>query len=139
MHPRVDGATMGPMNFLIKVVVNGVALWVASLLVDGIVFTDEGDTTRQVLTIGAVALVFGVLNAVIRPVLWFLSLPVLILTLGLFTFILNAIMLALTSWVADLVNLSFTVEAFWWDAVLGALIISIISLILSAVLPGRRD
>lgn len=139
MHPRVDGATMGPMNFLIKVLVNGVALWVASLLVDGIVFTDEGDTTRQVLTIGAVALVFGVLNAIIRPILWFLSLPVLILTLGLFTFILNAIMLALTSWVADLVNLSFAVEAFWWDAVLGALIISIISLILSAVLPGRRD
>lgn len=130
---------MGPMNFLIKVLVNGVALWVASLLVDGIVFTDEGDTTRQVLTIGAVALVFGVLNAIIRPILWFLSLPVLILTLGLFTFILNAIMLALTSWVADLVNLSFAVEAFWWDAVLGALIISIISLILSAVLPGRRD
>lgn len=127
------------MNFLLKVLVNGVALWIASLLVDGIVFTDEGDTTRQVLTIGGVALVFGVLNAIIRPILWFLSLPVLILTLGLFTFILNAIMLALTSWVADLINLSFTVDAFWWDAVLGALIISIVSLIISAVLPGTRD
>lgn len=127
------------MNFLLKVLVNGVALWIASLLVDGIVFTDEGDTTRQVLTIGGVALVFGVLNAIIRPILWFLSLPVLILTLGLFTFILNAIMLALTSWVADLINLSFTVDAFWWDAVLGALIISIVSLIISAVLPETRD
>lgn len=127
------------MSFLIKVLVNGVALWIASLLIDGITFPDDGDTTRLLLTIGAVALVFGVLNAVIRPILFILSLPVLILTLGLFTFILNAIMLALTSWVADLVNLSFTVEAFWWDAVLGALIITIVSLILNAVLPdGRR-
>lgn len=129
---------MGPMSFLIKVLVNGVALWIASVLVDGIEFAST-DTTARVITIGAVALVFGVLNAVLKPVLLLLSLPLLILTLGLFTFVVNAVMLALTSWLAGVLGLDFTVAEFFWDAILGALIITLVSLILSAVLPdGRR-
>ncbi|USQ76516.1 phage holin family protein [Ornithinimicrobium cryptoxanthini] len=127
------------MSFLIKVLVNGVALWVAALLVDGIVFEEASSTTAQVLTIAAVALIFGVLNAVIKPILTILSLPVLILTLGLFTFILNAIMLWLTQWVAAWFDLGFDVQSFWWDAVLGALIITIVSMVLNAVLPDGRD
>ena len=127
------------MTFLIKVIVNGVALWVASLLIDGIVFDDGSSTTAKVITIGAVALIFGVLNAIIKPILTIMTLPVLILTLGLFTFILNAIMLWLTSWVAGWFDLGFSVTSFWWDAVLGALIITIISMILNAVLPDGRD
>lgn len=130
---------MGAMSFLIKVIVNGVALWLTSLILNGIVFEDTSDTTALVLTIGAVGLIFGVLNAVIKPILFVLSLPVMVLTLGLFTFILNAIMLWLTSWVAGWFDLGFYVEAFWWDAVLGALIITIISMILNAVLPDGRD
>jgi putative membrane protein len=127
------------MSFVIKVLVNGVALWVASLLVDGIVFEDGSSTTARVLTIAAVALIFGVLNAIIKPILTILSLPVLILTLGLFTFILNAIMLWLTKWVAGWFDLGFDVQSFWWDAVLGALIVTIVSMILNAVLPDGRD
>lgn len=127
------------MSFLIKVLVNGVALWVAALLVDGIVFEDTSSTTSQVITIAAVALIFGVLNAVIKPILTILSLPVLILTLGLFTFILNAIMLWLTQWVAGWFDLGFEVNSFWWDAVLGALIITVVSMVLNAVLPDGRD
>lgn len=130
---------MGAMSFLIKVIVNGVALWLTSLILNGIVFEDTSDTTALVLTIGAVGLIFGVLNAVIKPILFVLSLPVMVLTLGLFTFILNAIMLWLTSWVAGWFDLGFYVESFWWDAVLGALIITIISMILNAVLPDGRD
>ncbi|USQ80345.1 phage holin family protein [Ornithinimicrobium faecis] len=127
------------MSFLIKVIVNAVALWITSRILDGIVFEDNSDTTAFVLTIAAVGLIFGVLNAVIKPILFVLSLPVMLLTLGLFTFILNAIMLWLTSWVAGWFDLGFYVEAFWWDAVLGALIITIISMILNAVLPDGRD
>jgi len=127
------------MSFLLKIVVNGVALWIASLLLDGIELAeDTTSTTTQLLTIGAVALVFGVLNAVIRPILLALSFPLLILTLGLFTFIVNAAMLALTSWLSGLMGLDFTVVDFFWDAVLGALIITIVSMILNAVLPDGK-
>jgi putative membrane protein len=122
------------MEFLVKVLVNGVALWVASLLISGITF--EGSrTTATVITIGAVALVFGILNAIVRPVLLFLSIPLLLLTLGLFAFIVNALMLALTSWLSGLLGLAFEVQDFWWDAVLGALVITIVSMILHALLP----
>ncbi len=120
---------------MIRVVVNGLALWVASLLISGISFGTGGSLVAQVLTIGAVGLVFGVLNAVVRPILFFLSLPLLVVTLGLFTFILNAIMLSLTSWIAGLLGLQFTVADFWWDAVLGALVITIVALVLNLVLP----
>ena len=130
---------MGPMSFLIKVVVNGVALWIASLLFDGIVFEDTTSTTAKALTILAVGLIFGVLNAIIKPILFVLSLPVLLLTLGLFTFILNAFMLWLTGVVSGWVNLGFDVTDFWWDAVWGALVITIVSMILNAVLPDGKD
>lgn len=77
-----------------------------------------------------VALVFGILNASIRPLLKLLSLPVIILTLGLFIFVINALMLLLTGWVSGLLNLGFYVEGFW-DAFFGGLIVSIVSLLLS--------
>lgn len=127
------------MSFLIKVLVNGVALWVASVLLEGIAFGADGDTTTtQVITIGAVALIFGILNAVLKPILLVLSLPLLLLTLGLFTFIVNALMLWLTSWLSDSLGLAFTVDSFFWDAVLGALVITLVSMILNAVLPDGR-
>ncbi|QDO87305.1 phage holin family protein [Ornithinimicrobium ciconiae] len=127
------------MNFLIKVAVNGVALWIASLLFDGIVFEDTSNTTAKVLTVLAVGLIFGVLNSIIKPILFVLSLPIMLLTLGLFTFILNAFMLWLTGTVAGWVNLGFEVTEFWWDAIWGALIITIVSMILNAILPDGRD
>lgn len=124
------------MSWLIKIAVNGVALWVASLIVTGVQLAEDSPSTgRTILTIALVALVFGVLNAVIRPILLFLSIPLLLLTLGLFTFIINAAMLALTSWFSGLVGLDFHVVDFFWDAVLGALIITVVSMILNAVLP----
>lgn len=126
------------MSWLIRIVVNGVALWVASLIVAGVQLAEDSTSTgNQILTIALVALVFGVLNAVIRPILMVLSIPLLLLTLGLFTFIVNAAMLALTSWVSGLVGLDFQVVDFFWDAVLGALIITVVSMLLNAVLPAE--
>jgi len=123
-------------SFAIKVLVNGVALWVAAQLVQGINFAvDKTSTSSQLVTILWVALIFGVLNALIKPVITILSLPVIILTLGLFTLIVNAAMLELTSWVAPHFHLAFHVDQFFWDAVIGSIIISVVSMILNAVLP----
>jgi putative membrane protein len=118
------------MVFLVRLLINAAALWVAVQLVDGI------DHRGSVWSLLFVALVFGVLNASIRPVLKLLSLPLLILTLGLFMFVINALMLMLTGWVSGLFNLGFYVAGFW-DAFVGALIISVVSLVLS-VLTGAR-
>lgn len=126
------------MSFLIKVIVNGVAVWIASLLFDGIVFEDQHSTTTKVLTVLAVGLVFGILNAIVKPILFVLTLPAMLLTLGLFTFILNAFMLWLTGVVSGWVGLAFDVTEFWWDAIWGALIITIVSMILNAVLPDGK-
>jgi putative membrane protein len=126
-------------SFAIKVLVNGVALWVAAQLVQGINFAvDKASTSSQLVTILWVALIFGVLNALIKPVITILSLPVIILTLGLFTLIVNAAMLELTSWVAPHFHLAFHVDQFFWDAVIGSIIISVVSMILNAVLPDGR-
>ena len=84
-----------------------------------------------------VALVLGLINTLIRPLLVILTLPVTILTLGLFMFVINALMLMMTGWVSGLFNLGFYVGGFW-DAFVGALIISLVSLVLSVATGARR-
>lgn len=125
------------MRILISIVANGLALWVAAWLLDGITFGGEG--TSLILTVLGVAAIFGVLNAIVRPVLLVLSLPLVVLTLGLFLFVLNALMLVLTSWLAGVVGLDFHVDSFFWDAVLGAMIISVVGMVLDLVLPDRLE
>ena len=119
------------MVFLLRLLINAAALWVAIQLVDGI------DHRGSMWSLLFVALVFGVLNASIRPVLQLLSLPLLILTLGLFMFVINALMLMMTGWVSRLLNLGFYVGGFW-DAFLGGLIISVVSLMLSIFTGARK-
>ncbi len=126
------------MEFVIKTVVNGLALWVAALLVPGIAFGKGTELTGTVLTVLLVAIVFGLVNAIIKPLLKLLTLPLIVLSLGLFTLVINALMLLLTSWLAEKLGLAFTVQNFWWDAVLGGLIITIASLLINAVIPDRR-
>ena len=123
-------------NFLIRVVVNGLALWVAALVIPGINLAN-GDSawTNKLLTVLFVALVFGVINAFIKPVVKLLSLPFIVLTLGLFTFIVNAFMLQITEWICGWLNLDFTIDDFFWDAVLGAIVITFVSWVLNIVLP----
>ena len=112
------------MYFLLRLLINAAALWIAIQLVDGI---EHRGSWWSLLF---VALVFGVLNASIRPLLKLLSLPVIILTLGLFIFVINALMLMLTGWISGLLDLGFYVAGFW-DAFVGGLIISIVSFVLS--------
>jgi len=112
------------MRFLIRLLINAAALWIATRIVPGI--TASADVSTFLL----VALVFGLLNALVGPLLRILTCPLMILTLGLFTFVINAIILLLTSGVAARFGLGFHVagfsSAFW-----GALVVSIVSVLLS--------
>jgi putative membrane protein len=121
------------MNLLVKLVGNAIALAIATWLLADITLT--GSTTgKRILTLLVVAAIFGVVNAIVKPIVKLLSLPFIILTLGLLLFIINALMLMLTSWIAGKLDVPFHVEGFG-TALLGALIITIVSWFLSAVLP----
>lgn len=121
------------MKFLIWVVVNALALAVAIFVLDGIRLT--GDSTQdKVVTLVLVALIFGVVNAFIGPVVKLLSLPFIILTLGLLLLVINGLLLLLTSWISKQVGLGFHVDGFW-TAVLGAIIVTIAGWLLKTVLP----
>lgn len=123
-------------TFAIKTIVNGVALWVAALVVQGIHLGESANAlSNRLLTIVLVAVIFGLVNWVIKPVVKFFSIPFILLTLGLFTLVINAAMLQLTSWVAGGLNLDFHVDNFFWDAVLGAIIITLVSVVLNVLLP----
>jgi putative membrane protein len=123
------------MNFLVKTIANAGALAVAVWLLDKITLT--GDSTgKKAGTLILVALVFGLVNLLVKPVVTVLTLPLFVLTLGLFTLVVNALMLLLTSWLADKLDLSFHVEGFW-TAVLGGLIVSVVSWALNVALPDK--
>jgi putative membrane protein len=119
------------MSILVRLLINAAALWVATQLVDGISFT--GDLPRLL----GVAIVFGLLNVLVRPILKLVTCPFYILTLGLFTFVVNAVMLLITSAASEALGLGFHVEGFV-PAFIGALVVSIVSFALS-LLVGPDD
>lgn len=119
------------MRFFFRLLISAAALWVATQIVPGVQY--RGDFVYLLL----VALVFGLVNALARPVLVLLSCPMLILTLGLFTLVINAVVLWITSWLSGKFGLGFHVSDFW-AAFLGALVVSIVSLLLSVLMPDRE-
>ena len=118
------------MRLLLRLLINAAALWCAARFIPGIRY--EGRWMGLV----DVALVFGVVNTFIRPVLRFFSFPITILTLGLFTLVINALMLMLTAWIAGKLEIAFTVRGFV-PAVIGAACVSLISMMLGAVLISK--
>jgi putative membrane protein len=112
------------MRFFIRLLINASALWVATQLVSGVTF--NGD----VLPFLAVALIFGVVNATIRPVAKILTFPLIILTLGIFALVVNGLMLWLTSRLSGALGLGFHVDGFG-AAFFGALVVSVVSMLLS--------
>lgn len=124
------------MGLLLRIVVNAVALWVASLIVPGIRMAEQG-TNGTIVTALVVAVVFGVLNALVKPLLVVLGLPLIAVTLGLFLLVINAAMLMLTSWVAGLVGMPFSVDGFV-PALLGSLVVTVIAWASSAITSDRR-
>src|SRR5580704_9206936 len=121
------------MPFLVRLLVNAAALWVATQVVPGVTF-DGGP-----LPMLGVALVFGVLNASLRPIAKILTFPLIIVTLGIFALVINGLMLWLTSALSSTLGLGFHVSGFW-AAFWGALVVSLISLVLSMLIrdPTRR-
>ncbi|WNM36324.1 phage holin family protein [Streptomyces sp. Li-HN-5-11] len=122
-------------NFVVKTIANAGALAVAVWLLDKITLTGDG-AAKKAGTLIVVALVFGLVNFLVKPILKVLTFPLFILTLGLITLVVNALMLLLTSWVCGKLQLSFHVEGFW-TAVLGGLIISVVSWALHMILPDE--
>jgi len=120
------------MRFLVRILINAAALWIATRIVPGVEHT--GSWTSLLV----VALVFGLLNAVVRPILKLLTCPLILLTLGLFTFVINALMLWLTSAVSESFGLGFHIEGFV-PAFLGALVVTVVSVLLSLVLRDRSE
>ncbi|WP_133911158.1 phage holin family protein [Streptomyces sp. NBC_00582] len=120
-------------NFVVKTIANAGALAVAVWALSGI--TLSGDNKgKEIFTLLLVALLFGLVNFLVKPIVKVLTFPLFILTLGLITLIVNALMLLLTSWLAGVFDLSFHVDGFW-TAVGGGLIVSVVSWALNVVLP----
>lgn len=121
------------MNHLfLRLLVTSLALWVAVELVPGIEFTGSP------LALVGVALVFGVVNAVLKPILTILTCPLILLTLGFFTLVLNAILLMVTSTLSQSLGLGFVVDGFW-PAFWGGLLIGLASTVLTAMLGPERQ
>lgn len=126
------------MRLLLRLIANAAALAVATFLLSGITLTAP-TMGRKVFALLVVALIFGVLNAVVKPIFALVTAPLLLLTLGLFLIVINACMLLLTSWIAEQVDLGWQVSGFW-VAVIGAIIVSVVSFLLNAFLPdGERN
>ena len=121
------------MKLLIRWVIASVALFVAALLVPGI--RVEGTAW---IVYAVVAIILGLVNAVVRPLLKLLTCPLIILTLGLFVLVVNGITLILSAWIANQLGIGFYVDGFW-PAFFGALIVSIVTVILSALLKEEED
>lgn len=140
-----------PMRIILRVIINAAALWIASWILPGLNIstsaaseavaktgvTQGADITGVVLAYLFIGAIFGVVNALVRPLVSFLALPLTILTLGLFTIVINAAMLYLTAWISSYTPVLFTIDSFFWTAVLAALIITFISL-LTGRIAGRR-
>ena len=118
------------MRFLLRILINAAALWLATRIVTGV------EHTGSAASLLLVALVFGVINAIVRPLLKTLTCPLILLTLGLFTFVINALMLWLTSAVSGALGLGFHVRGFV-PAFLGALVVTLVNLVLSVLLPDK--
>lgn len=124
------------MKLLLRLLASAAATAVAVWLIPGITLT--ADTVQdQVLTLLGVAVILGLVNAVVKPLAAALGTCLIVLTFGLFLLVINALMLMLTSWVAGQVGLGFMVDGFW-AALLGSLVISLVSAVAGAVL-GLRD
>jgi len=124
------------MTLLLRLVGNAIALYAASTLIDGIQFGAGGEVDFGSLL--AVTLIFGVVNAVIKPVVKVVTCPAFLVTLGLFTFVVNALMLLLTGWLAGILNVDFQVDGFG-AAFLGAIVNSFVSFLLSLFISAEKD
>ncbi len=130
---------MGP--FLLRAALTGFALWVVTRFVHGLTFVGGNNPLQRVGIIFVVAVIFGLVNAFIRPIVRLLSFPLYILTLGLFHIVVNAIMLWITAWITEhTTGWGLHIDHFWWTAIWAAILLSIVGWVFSLVIrrPSRR-
>lgn len=129
--PQARSRSEQVAEFVLRWLITAAGVWVAAQLVDGITLGGAQSTLL-------VALILGLLNALLKPVLFWLSLPVTCLTFGLFVLVLNALMLGITAWIAGWFTvIEFAVDGFW-AAFLGALIISVVSWVIGLAVNPKR-
>jgi len=130
------------VRFLTWLLTSAIALTVATLLFDGIRFTGpshgQAEIEHKLLPLLGVALILGVISSLVKPVLTFLSIPFIILTLGLFLLVINAGMLLLTAWFADALDIGFHVDGFW-VAVGGAIVITVTTWVVDGLIGSDKD
>uniref|UniRef100_A0A5Q5BPX0 Phage holin family protein n=2 Tax=unclassified Mycobacterium TaxID=2642494 RepID=A0A5Q5BPX0_MYCSS len=125
------------MGFLLRAAVTGVALWLVTQFVSGMEFVGGENTLQRVGIIFVVAVVFGLVNAIVKPIVQILSIPLYVVTLGLFHVVVNALMLWLTAWITEhTTHWGLYIDDFWWTAVWAGIVLSIVSWVLS-VLSGN--
>jgi putative membrane protein len=116
-------------KFILRLLINAIALYLAVLIVPGI------ELQSNMLSLVWLALIFGIVNALFRPLLQFLTCPLIILTLGLFTLVINTFLFWLTSVVGQWFGMALLIsDPVWWNAFLGGLIVSIVSVIMTMIL-----
>ena len=123
------------MRIVIWLLTNTLAVWVAAWIVPGIGFAGQGQGFAEYWpTLVGVGVILGIVSILVKPLVKLLSLPFIILTLGLFLWVINALMLELTAWLAGQLDLNFRVGDFFWSALLGALVISLVNWAVDTVL-----
>jgi putative membrane protein len=130
-------AVSNGLAFVVRVLVIAVSLWVAIVLVDGIELGGSS-TSARIGTLLVVALIFGVVNAIVKPVIKTLGCPLYVLTLGLIGLVVNALLFLLVGWLASLLSVPFEVDGFW-SGFWGAIIVAIVGFVLHLVIPDRLD
>jgi putative membrane protein len=126
------------MGIILRLVITAVSLWIATLVIDGIKLTTESLPTK-VGTLLAVAVIFGIVNAILRPIIKTIGCGLYVLTLGLIAVVVNGLLFLLTSWIAGEFDLPFHVDDFWPSAVLGALLVGVVSWVLNLLVPDGDD
>jgi putative membrane protein len=126
------------MGILIRLLITAFSLWLATVLIDGIELTTDS-LGQQAITLIAVAVIFGIVNAVLRPIIKVVGCGLYVLTLGLIAIVVNGLLFLLTSWIAGELDLPFHVDNFWPSAVFGALLVGIVSWVLNMLVRDRGD
>ena len=125
------------MGILIRLAITAVSLWIATLVISGIELTTD-DVPKKIGTLLAVAVIFGIVNAVLRPIIKVIGCGLYVLTLGLIAIVVNGLLFMLTSWIAGKLELGFHVDGFL-AAILGALLVGIVSWVLNMLVPDGDD
>lgn len=128
-------------SFLVRAALTAVALWVVTIIVGGIDFVGGDTTLARIGIIFVVAVIFGLVNAIIKPIVQIISIPLYIVTLGLIHIVINALMLWITSWITEhTTHWGLYIDDFWWTAIWAAIVLSIVSWLLSLIAGDRvRD